>query len=107
MVTIWSASKIRSRFLENCKERDIMDGERLPTLIESADVVVDKIVEQSTENVIDDFNKQKQNDNLNINNCIPEMSPLLNTNNQPNTASVDINFILSEYKLNSIYSCSL
>ncbi|CAF1368372.1 unnamed protein product, partial [Didymodactylos carnosus] len=79
-----------SDFWKIVKECDIMDEEQLPTPIERADVVVDEIVEQSTinETVIDDFDKQKENDNLNIDNFIPEMFPLLNTNNGPNAAGV-------------------
>ncbi|CAF0987949.1 unnamed protein product [Didymodactylos carnosus] len=57
--------------------------------LERAAVVVDEIVEQPTinETVTDDFDKQKENDNLTIDNVIPESFPLLNTNNNPNAAS--------------------
>ncbi|CAF1354989.1 unnamed protein product [Didymodactylos carnosus] len=77
-------------FWKIVKECDIMDEEQLPTPIERADVFVDEIVEQFTinETVINDFDKQKENDNLSIDNFIPEMFPLLNTNNDPNAAGV-------------------
>ncbi|CAF1479621.1 unnamed protein product, partial [Didymodactylos carnosus] len=62
-----------SDFWKIVKECDIMDEEQLPTPIELADVVVDEIVEKPTinETVTDDFDKQRENDNLTIDNFIP------------------------------------
>ncbi|CAF3875924.1 unnamed protein product, partial [Didymodactylos carnosus] len=78
-----------SDFWKIVKECNIIDEEQLPTPIECADIIVDKIVEQPTinETVTDDFDKQKENDNLTIDNFIPEMFPLLNTNNDTTSQS--------------------